>query len=65
MLPLGDDINTFDLVNCPKCGQIEIDPELRVFGRIPASKLKLVLGGLLVAIILFGYLLLSVFSSPR
>ena len=32
--PLTDDIETFALVKCPKCGHIEDASELRIFGVI-------------------------------
>ena len=64
LFPLGEDIESFELVKCQKCGHVEKSSEFRIFGFIPGSKrnIKLVLGGLLVAILLFGYWLLEVFA---
>jgi DNA-directed RNA polymerase subunit RPC12/RpoP len=61
-LPLGEDIESFELVKCPKCGHVEKSDELRLFGLIPGSNrnVKLVLGVLFVVILLFGYWLLRV-----
>jgi hypothetical protein len=61
--PLGEDINTFDLVKCPRCGHTERAPELKVFGVIPGSNIKLVLGGLLLVILVFGYWLVQFASQ--
>jgi DNA-directed RNA polymerase subunit RPC12/RpoP len=57
-LPLGEDIESFELVKCPKCGHTEGAPELRLFGVIPAKRVKLVLGVLFVLILAFGYWLI-------
>ena len=64
LLPLGEDISSFDLVKCPKCGHIETSGELRIFGVIPGStkNLQLVLVGLLAALIVFGYWLVHLQS---
>jgi DNA-directed RNA polymerase subunit RPC12/RpoP len=64
LFPLGEDIESFESVKCPKCGYVENSSEFRIFGFIPGSKrnIKLVLCGLLVAILLFGYWLFAVFS---
>jgi len=59
VLPLGEDINTYDVVKCPKCDHVEKAPELKVFGVIPGSNIKLVLAGLLIIILVFGYWLLN------
>ncbi len=58
-LPLGEDINTFDVVKCPKCGHEEKAPELKIFGVIPGNNIKLVLWGLLIIILVFGYWLVK------
>lgn len=57
-LPLGNDIETFSLVKCPSCGAIQDAPELRLFGIIPRTQVKAVLGLLLAIILFFGYWLL-------
>jgi hypothetical protein len=59
MLPLGDDIESFGSVKCPKCGHIENGPQLHLFGIIPGKQVKWVLGALLVLILLFGYWLIQ------
>ncbi len=56
--PLREDIKSFELVKCPKCGHTEGAPELRLFGVIPAKRVKLVLGALFVLILAFGYWLI-------
>jgi hypothetical protein len=63
LFPLGEDIESFALVTCPKCGHTEKSDAFRIFGFIPGSKrnIKLVLGVLLVVIFLFGYWLLEGF----
>lgn len=58
-LPLGEDIESFELVKCPKCGHMEGAPELRLFAVIPAKRIKLVLGALFVLILAFGYWLVG------
>lgn len=58
-LPLGDDIETFDVVKCPHCGYSERASELKVFGIFPGGRIKLVLGALLVIVVVFGYWLIS------
>jgi DNA-directed RNA polymerase subunit RPC12/RpoP len=62
-LPLGEDIQSFDLVKCPDCGHVEKASELRIFGIVPGSQIKVVLGALLVVVIMFGYWLLKTTSS--
>ena len=57
-LPLGDDIEAFESVKCPKCGHMEDAPELRLFWVIRAKRIKLVLGALFVLILAFGYWLI-------
>lgn len=54
-VPLGEDIESFDKVRCPGCGQVESAPELRIFGVIPGNRIKFVLGALLIVILAFGY----------
>jgi hypothetical protein len=63
LFPIGKDIGSFNLVKCPKCGHVEKSGEFRIFGLIPGSSrnIKLVLFGLLIVLILFGYWLLEVF----
>jgi hypothetical protein len=63
LFPLGEDIESFESVKCPKCGHVEKSDELRSFGIIPGSNtgIKVVLGILLFAIILFGAWLINVF----
>lgn len=58
LLPLGDDIESFDLVKCPNCGHVETASELRVLGIFPARHVKLVLGALFLLILVFGYWLI-------
>ena len=53
-LPLGDDIESFCIVKCPKCGHLEEDFGLKVFGIIPGRQVKLVLFVLFVIVIVFG-----------
>ena len=65
ILPLGDDIESFELVKCPNCGHIEKAPELRLFGVIPARRVKLVLGALLCVIVAFGYWLIRTVGSAE
>ncbi len=54
-LPLGDDIEAFNVVKCPYCGYSERASELKVFGIFPGGRIKLVLGALLVIVLVFGY----------
>jgi hypothetical protein len=64
LFPLGEDIESFEFVKCPKCGHMEKSEEFRIFGFIPCSKrnIQLVLGVVLVAVLSFGYWLLAVVS---
>jgi hypothetical protein len=63
LFPLGEDIGSFDLVKCPKCGHVDKSEEFQIFGLIQGSSrnIKLVLFGFLIALVLFGYWLLKVF----
>ena len=58
LLPLGEDIESFDRVKCPNCGHVETATELRVFGVFPGRHVKLVLGALFILILAFGYWLI-------
>jgi len=55
--PLGEDIESFASVKCPKSGHVEKSDQLRVFGFIPGAIriIRIVLGILLGTIILFGF----------
>lgn len=54
-LPLGRDIEGFDLVRCPSCGHAERALEIKIFGFISGAHVKHVLWVLLLAILVFGY----------
>jgi hypothetical protein len=59
---LGEDIESFDLVKCPTCGHIEGSSQLKIFGAIPGSRVKLVLAALLICILAFGWWLVRMTS---
>lgn len=58
-LPLGEDIEVFNLVKCPQCGNLEQSTELKVFGVFPGNSIKLVLAVFLAIIIMFGFWLVN------